>query len=127
MANKCFFYGRMVNDPDVKYSEVTKKAVVNFSIAVRREYKNKEGKYDSDFFNCTAFDKKGELIGNNFSKGSRICVWGQMHQDRWQDKDGNNRTTYKLYVEGFEFPETKSAKTETPTSFDDIGTELEGF
>ena len=127
MANKCFFYGRLVNDVDVKYSETTQKAVANFSIAVRREYKNKDGKYDSDFFNCTAFDKRGELIGNSFSKGSRICVWGQMRQDRWQDKDGNNRTTYKLYVEGFEFPETKMAKVETPTSFDDIGKELEGF
>ena len=127
--NRCEFFGRLTADPDVRYSSVTQKAVVNFSIAVKRELKNKEGKYESDFFNCIAFDKRGELIGNSFSKGSRICVWGPMRQEKWQDKDGNTKTTYKLYVEGFEFIDstpTRAAKpTTTPTAFSGMGTEVD--
>jgi len=101
--NKAIFLGKIVNDPEVKYSSTTQKAVVNFSIAVRRDFKNKEGKYENDFFNCVSFGKQGELIGNNFGKGNRILVWGPLRQDKWTDKDGNNRTTYKLTIEGFDF------------------------
>lgn len=101
--NRCSFLGRLTADPEVKYSSVTQKAIVGFTVAVKRDYKNKDGNYDTDFFNCMAYDKRAEIIGNNFSKGSRICVWGQMRQDKWTDKEGNSRSTYRLYVEGFDF------------------------
>ncbi len=131
--NRCSFYGRLTADPEVRYSSVTQKAVVNFTIAVNRDFKNKEGKYDADFFNCVAFDKRGEIIGNSFNKGSRICVWGQMRQDRWTDKEGNNRTAYKLNVEGFDFVDSASATTAnakaaqlaTSSAFDGLGEEVD--
>ena len=128
--NRCSFFGRLTADPDVKYSATTQKAVVNFPIAVRRETKNKDGKYESDFFNCVAFDKKGEMIGNSFFKGSKICVWGPMRQEKWTDKDGNNRTTYKLHVEGFEFTESAKDKAvaaakSVGSSFDALGEEVD--
>lgn len=128
--NRCEFFGRLTSDPDVRYSPTTQKAVVNFSIAVKREVKNKEGKYDTDFFNCIAFDKRGEMIGNNFSKGSRICVWGQMRQEKWQDKEGNNHTTYKLYLEGFEFVDSTkeravSVAKSVGSTLDNIGEEVD--
>jgi len=128
--NKCIFMGRLVKDPEVRYIANTQKAVVDFTIAVNRDYKNKEGKYDSDFFNCVAFDKRAEIIGNSFSKGSRILVWGAMRQEKWQDKDGNNRTTYKLYVEGFEFTESAKDKAvaaakSVGSSFDALGEEVD--
>lgn len=103
MANKCIFFGRLVKDVDVRYNDKTQKAVANFSIAVNRDFKNKDGKYDADFFNCVAFDKRGEMIGNSFSKGSKILVWGPMRQEHWEDKEGNNHTAYRLYVDGFDF------------------------
>lgn len=128
--NRCEFFGRLTADPDVRYSPITQKAVVNFSIAVKRDIKNKEGRYDSDFFNCIAFDKRGEVIGNSFSKGSRICVWGQMRQEKWTDKDGNNRTTYKLHVEGFEFVDAAKgqmtfAQKPAAQTLEDIGVEVD--
>ena len=101
--NKCIFLGKVINDLEVKYSATTQKAVVNFSIAVRRDFKNKDGKYENDFINCVSFGKQGELIGNSFAKGNRILVWGPMRQEKWQDKDGNNRTAYKLNIEGFDY------------------------
>ena len=128
--NRCSFLGRLTGDPDVRYSSTTQKAVVNFSIAVNRDYKNKDGKYDADFINCIAFDKRGETIGNSFSKGSRICVWGQLRQDKWQDKDGTNRSTYKLYVDGFDFVDMAKERATSATraavsGFDAMGEEVD--
>ena len=134
--NKAVYYGRLVRDPEVRYSGNTQKAVVSFSIAVNREYKNKEGKYDTDFFNCIAFDKRGEVIGNSFGKGNHILVWGAMRQDRWQDKEGNNRETYRLYVEGFDFIDapsssvkdkaTKAAQS-VSNAFDGLGVDVDFY
>ena len=134
--NRCSFFGRLTADPEVRYSANTQKAIVNFTIAVNRDFENKEGKYDSDFFNCVAFDKRGEVIGNSFSKGSKILVWGQMRQEKWQDKEGNNRTTYRLNVEGFDFVESAKSKTgvtaqaeaaaqEVTSAFDGLGEEVD--
>jgi len=135
--NKCIFLGRLILDPDVRYSAATKSAVVNFAVAVNREYKNKEtGKYDSDIINCIAFDKRGEVIGNSFKKGDRILVWGAIRQEKWQDKDGNNRTTYKLHVEGFDFIEPAKEKSmsmdsavaaaqKAVSSFDGLGEDID--
>ena len=108
--NKCHFFGRLVKDVDILYNDKTQKAIARFSIAVNREYKNKDGKYDADFFNCVAFDKRGEIIGNSFSKGSKICVWGAMRQEHWQDKEGNKHTGYSLMVEGFDFVDAAPAR-----------------
>ena len=137
MANRCTFFGRLVNDVEVRYSANTQKAVASFSIAVKREMKNKDGKYDSDFFNCIAFDKRAEVIGNFFSKGSKIVVWGPMRQDKWQDKEGNSHSAYRLYVDGFDFvdsgagPASKgnaaasAAKPAASSAFDGLGVEVD--
>lgn len=131
MANKCIFLGRLVKDVDVSYNEKTQKAIAKFSVAVNRDYKNKEGKYDADFFTCVAFDKRAEIIGNHFNKGSRICVWGAMRQEHWEDKDGNKRTGYSLMVEGFDFIDApaKSKAEEAARSFEStlesIGSEVD--
>ena len=134
--NRCSFLGRLTADPEVKYSSVTQKAIVGFTVAVKRDYKNKDGNYDTDFFNCMAYDKRAEIIGNNFSKGSRICVWGQMRQDKWTDKEGNSRSTYRLYVEGFDFVDSGggsaargnaagAAKPAVSSAFDGLGEEVD--
>ena len=131
MANKCIFLGRMVADPEVKYSDKTQKAIAKFCIAVNRDFKAEEGKYDADFFNCVSFGKQGETIGNHFSKGSKICVWGAMRQEHWEDKDGNKRTGYSLMVEGFDFVDApaKSKAEEAAKSFEStlgsIGSEVD--
>jgi single-strand DNA-binding protein len=132
--NKCLFYGRLTNDVDIRYNDKTQKAIAKFSIAVNRDFKNKEGKYDADFFTCVAFDKRAEIIGNYFNKGSRICVWGAMRQEHWEDKDGNKRTGYSLMVEGFNFVDAAPAKNRAEaaaervaSSFDKYGEDLGDF
>ena len=52
--NLCIFVGRLTKDPEVRYTS-TQKVVTTFSIAVNREVKNQDGKYDADFFNCVTW------------------------------------------------------------------------
>ena len=45
--------GRLVADPEMKVFEDGSK-VCNFRLAVRRDFKNRDGEYESDFFNYAA-------------------------------------------------------------------------
>ena len=84
------------------------KASCNFTVAVQRNFKNKNGEYDSDFIRCSAFGQRAETITQYFHKGSWIGLTGSWRTGSYTDKQGNKVYTNDLSVSGFEFgPNTK--------------------
>ena len=73
--------GRITAEPDLKYTEKDKKAIVRFSIAVNN------GSEIADFFNVTAFDKQAENLAKYVSKGDMIAVSGRLSTSSYE-KDG---------------------------------------
>lgn len=102
--NNCNFLGRLVKDPEIRYIS-DGSAVCNFSMAVNRDYKNAEGKYDADFFNFTAWKKTGEVIQKYVKKGDRLLVYGSLRNRKYQANDGTNRTVTFVNVNNIEFIE----------------------
>ncbi len=86
--------GRLTRDPEVRFSQ-TGKTVTSFTVAVRRDYKNQAGEYESDFFNVKCFGKTAELVGNNLNKGQMVYVSGSTHINSFDGRDG----TKKYYTE----------------------------
>ena len=105
--NNVQLLGRLTNNPELKYI-ASEKAVVSFTLAVNRIYG--EG---ADFFDCEAWGKQAELISDSCAKGHRLSVWGRLQQDKWQDKDGQNRYKIKVVVAGFNFIEAKQGSKAT--------------
>lgn len=103
--------GRLTKDVEVKITP-NGKTVAGFTIAVRRDYKNAEGKYDSDFFNCQAWGKTGETIGNYVTKGQRLYVEGKLQNRSW-DKDGQKHYITEVIVNIFEFIEKREKGMES--------------
>lgn len=86
--NKVEMMGRMVRDPEVRYSQgANSTAVARFSIAVNRRYK-REGEPDADFFSCVAFGKTAEIIEKYFKQGKMIAIVGRVENDNYTNKDG---------------------------------------
>lgn len=101
--NKCQFSGRATKEPELKYLHGDGKAVCSFTLAIRRDFKNKNGEYESDFLNCIAYGKTGELIADYVKKGSLFPIWGRV-QVRNYEKDGVKHYITEIIVEGFDFP-----------------------
>lgn len=99
--NKVIMIGRLTKDVALNTTGV--KPVGKFTIAVNRDFKNKEGKYDADFINCVAFDKRAEVISKHFNKGSQIALTGSWRTGSFDGKDGNKVYTNELFVDSFEF------------------------
>lgn len=102
--NDCKFLGRLVKDPELKYTP-DGSALCNFSMAVNRDYKNAEGKYDADFFNFTAWKKTGEIIQKYVKKGNRLLVNGSLRNRKYQANDGTTKTITFINVNSIEFIE----------------------
>lgn len=71
-----------------------------FSLAVNRPFsKDKE----TDFLNIVAFGKTAEFICKYFKKGQLIIIMGYIVNDKYTDKDGNNRIQTKIIANQVEF------------------------
>lgn len=85
--NQITIQGRMTRDAEAKNTP-SGKTVTVFCVAVQRNYKNAEGKYEADFIDCVAYDKLGEHIRKWFHKGEDILLTGELTTRTYDDKNG---------------------------------------
>ena len=109
--NKVILVGRVAKDVELR-TTTSGKSVATFTLAVNRDYKNAEGKYDADFFTCVAFEQRAETISKFVSKGDKFGVIGKL-TTRNYEKNGSKVYVTEVKVEEFEFPESKK---DTPTA-----------
>jgi len=109
MFNKVQILGTMTKDIELRDTQ-SGVVIGSFSIAVNDKYKSKSGEYieKAHFFDVVAFSKTAENIANFFKKGSRMLIAGQLQQETWQNKDGQNRSKVVIKLESFEFIDRKS-------------------
>lgn len=109
--NKWSAIGRLVRDPEVRYSQgANSTAVARFSIAVNRRYK-KEGEPDADFFSCVAFGKTAEFIEKYFKQGKQIGIVGRVENDNYTNKDGQKVYGTRITIEECFFCGSSDAST----------------
>lgn len=116
--NNVSLIGRMTKD--IQVNGQGDKAVGKFTLAVNRDFKNKEGKYDADFINCTCFGKRAETLAQYTTKGTRLGVVGKIQTGKYTNKEGQTVYTTEVILNGFDFLESKDAGTNTNTSNDDM-------
>ena len=100
--NKVVLVGRLTRDPEVRSSSNGMQNA-RFSVAVNRNFKNKEGGYDADFISCVAFGRTAEFIGKYFKKGSMIGIEGRIQTGSYDAQDGTKRYTTDVAVDNVEF------------------------
>ena len=102
-VNKVILLGRVGADPEVKYMP-SGNAVVNLSIATNRKFKNQDsGNYEdkTEWHRVVFFNKPAETIGQYVKKGQQLYVEGRLQTRKWQDKDGNDRYTTEVILQGY--------------------------
>ena len=108
--NKVILIGRLARDPEVRYTQSSEPmAICRFTVAVDRPFSRNRGENDktADFLNCVCLGKRGESIGQYFTKGRRIAVTGRIQTGEYTDQQGNKRYTTDIVVDDFEFVENK--------------------
>ena len=111
--NKIILLGRVAKDVELR-TTTSGKSVATFTLAVNRDYKNAEGKYDADFIPCVAFEGKAETISKFVQKGDKFCVSGKVQTRNYAKSDGSKAYVTEVIVDGFDFIESKKDKPDTP-------------
>lgn len=114
--NKVQLLGRMVKDPEVKYSQSNADmAIAKYTLAVKRKFA-RQGEPDTDFINCVAFGKTGQFVEKYLKKGQMIAISGSIKVTSWEDPATNQkRWSTDIVVEDHYFCESKGNTPATPT------------
>lgn len=114
--NKVIFGGRLTADPELKKTP-NDISVTSFSIAINRKHSKEE--QITDFIDIVAWRGTAEFICKYFSKGSSICIVGQIQKRQYTDKDGNKRYVVEVIADEAMFVDSKSenAATSAPQQF----------
>jgi len=86
MLNNVSLVGRLTKDPELKTIGGDAIPVCNFTLAVNRPYKDKDGERQADFIQCQAWKKQAEFIGTYLAKGNLVSITGSINT-RTYDKD----------------------------------------
>ena len=105
--NKVILMGRLVRDPDIRYSNgENAMAVARFTLAVDRRFK-RDGEQNADFISCISFGKSAEFAEKYLRKGIKLVVTGRIQTGSYTNRDGNKVYTTDVVVEEQEFSESK--------------------
>ena len=104
--NKVILIGNLCKDVELRQTNTGISALVN-TIAVRRNFPNQNGEYESDFINFVAYRGAAEVIANHFSKGSKIGLEGRWQKRSYNTVNGETRYVDEMIVESIEFIEPK--------------------
>jgi single-strand DNA-binding protein len=100
--NKVVLVGRLVRDPDMRFTG-TGKARAFMTVATKGYYSKEKGGTVDDFIPVTVWGKQAETLAQHAKKGYLLELEGRLKSGSYQDSDG--KTVYKLefVAEGFEF------------------------
>ncbi len=99
--NKVILLGNLTRDPEQRQTKSGVEVSI-FTLAVNRQFKNKNGDYEADFIRCIAFGRTAELIGQYLSKGSKCAIEGRI-QTRNYEVDGQTRYVTEIVAENVQF------------------------
>lgn len=88
MLNRIVLIGRLTRDPELRYTS-NGTPVCNFTLAVERNYTNRDGDRDVDFINIVTWRGLAENCARHLGKGRLVGVDGSL---QIRKSENNNRT-----------------------------------
>lgn len=109
MLNSISLSGRLTADVEVHESKES--TLANFYLAFD------QGKEDTGFVKCVAFNETANAIKDLIHKGDKIAVTGRIYDSAFQRKDGTKGHEFKILINSIEFidvvfPEAEDSKEE---------------
>ncbi|MFN2526331.1 MAG: single-stranded DNA-binding protein, partial [Actinomycetota bacterium] len=74
--NSITIVGNVVDEPELRFTP-SGSAVANFTVAVNRRYKNRDGNWEDKldgFFKCNCWQSLAENAAESLHKGTRVVV-----------------------------------------------------
>ena len=95
--NKVMIIGHLGRDPEMRYTP-SGRSVTTFSVAVSRSWKSANGEHrsETEWFKIVAWGKLAEICKEYLNKGQQVYIEGRLQTRRWEDKEGQQRTSVEV-------------------------------
>ena len=101
MLNSVVLVGRLVADPELKYTP-SGVAVCTLRLAVDRRFKSAGGEKETDFFDIVCWRQSADFASNYLSKGRLVAVEGRLQQRTWTQPDGQKRSKIDVVADNIQ-------------------------
>ncbi len=103
-VNKVILIGNLGRDPEIRRTQ-DGRPIANFSIATSESWRDKnsgERKEKTEWHRIVCFNEGlCKVIENYVKKGSKVYVEGQLQTRKWTDKDGVEKYSTEVVLQGF--------------------------
>ena len=102
--NTVTLMGNICKDPETRNFN-NGNLICNITVAINNKTKNGD---NTNFIECSAFNKTADFINKYFNKGSKILIEGRLDQQTWTDKNtGKNRSKIIVIINKVHFVDSK--------------------
>lgn len=127
MFNRVILIGRLTREPELRHTPGGT-PVASFTLAVDREFVNRQGERETDFINIVAWRKLGETCANHLSKGRLVAVEGRLQIRSYDDSQGIRRKAAEVVANTVKFLDGPRDGQQSGSSFDSGSQDdFEGF
>jgi len=103
-VNKVILIGNLGKDPEIRRTQ-DGRPIANFSVATSETWRDKntgERKEKTEWHRVVVFNEGlCKIIEQYLKKGSKVYLEGALQTRKWQDKDGNEKYTTEVVLQGF--------------------------
>ncbi len=118
--NKVILVGNIGQDPEVRFMP-SGGAVCNLSLATSDSWKDKQTGQMQDrteWHRLVFFNRLAEIVGQYLRKGSKIYAEGSLRTRKWQDQQGQERTTVEIVVSDMQMLDGRGQMGDAPAGGD---------
>lgn len=95
--NKVFLVGNIVKDVETKIAGGYQ--VIQNTVAVKRNYPDRDGNYPTDFIDFQSWGKQAEYLEKYGAKGSKIAIVGRLQSREYDGRDGTRKTVWEVITD----------------------------
>ena len=103
-VNKVILVGNLGRDPEIRTTNDGTK-VANLSLATSESWRDRnsgERRERTEWHRVVIFnDRLVDVVEKYLNKGSKIYIEGQLQTRKWTDRDGQERYTTEVVLQGF--------------------------
>lgn len=103
--NMVILLGNVGGDPEIRRTN-DGRPIASFSLATSEQWRDKnsgERREKTEWHNIVVFAEGiCKVVEQYVSKGSKVQVFGKMQTRKWEDKDGKDRYTTEVVLNGFD-------------------------
>ena len=110
--NKFIGVGNLTKDGELRSTE-SGKIIYSNSLAMRNDFKNKDGEYNTEFINFSAWGTTAEYLKKYAKKGNKVLIEGRIATRSYDKQDGSKAYITEVIAEKVELLTYKKEETTT--------------